>query len=248
MRVKDVRLAQREVERQRLAAGMDVHLVPARDRLRATLVVLQGALGMRAVVHGEHGDHERGPPGLRGDRFHELRRGARARRHDEDAFARFPQRTGEGFQFRIRSDGRGHRRAAPATVVGRERRGEACGTRVHRLAHDRFHFLQLFGPRLGAGGGLLAHDRGADSGMAGQHAHIRARPDPLERVQVLAKVSNSQRVPSSSALRSIPSTTERFFIIVSRSRAGTGRYRSRSCRGWPWSRRAIPTAKASGPR
>ena len=37
-----------------------------------------------------------------------------------------------------------------------------------------------------------------------------------------AKVSNSQRVPACSASRSMPSTTERFFTIVSRRAAGQG--------------------------
>ena len=44
VRIEKVGLAQREIERQRLAAGVDVHLVAARDRLRAALVVLQRAV------------------------------------------------------------------------------------------------------------------------------------------------------------------------------------------------------------
>ena len=62
VRIEDVGLAQREVERQRLAARMDVHLVAARQRRGAALVVLQRALGVRLAVHGEHRHHERGPP------------------------------------------------------------------------------------------------------------------------------------------------------------------------------------------
>src|SRR2546423_7042213 len=41
VRIEDVWLAQREIERKRLAASMDVQLVAARDRLGAALVVIE---------------------------------------------------------------------------------------------------------------------------------------------------------------------------------------------------------------
>src|SRR5688500_5193330 len=47
VRIEEVRLAQREVERQWLAARMDVHLVPACERGAATLVVLPRAMRVR---------------------------------------------------------------------------------------------------------------------------------------------------------------------------------------------------------
>ena len=41
------------------------------------------------------------------------------------------QLTGKPFQLLVRGDGRGHRLAGPAAVIGRERRGEADGAGLH---------------------------------------------------------------------------------------------------------------------
>src|SRR5581483_10633582 len=91
VRIKEIRLAQREVERERLAIRMDVHLVTTCERLRALLIHLGRTLGLRAVVHREDGDDKRRPPGGGSERLHELRRSARPGCHDEHAAPLFTE-------------------------------------------------------------------------------------------------------------------------------------------------------------
>ncbi len=81
-------LLQREVERQRLAVGVDVHLAPALDRLLAALEVLHRLPRRRLVVHRQHRHHEGRAAGLGDDVFEILRRRAGAGRDDEHAFPR----------------------------------------------------------------------------------------------------------------------------------------------------------------
>ena len=151
VRIEDIGLAQREIERQRLAARVDVDLVAAR-RLpaRSARTYCSARPGCGAVVHRKHRHHERRAPGLGGDRLHEFRRAARPRGHHEDSRA-LPQDADQGLQLVVRRDGRGHRLPAPAAVVGRERRGEAGRAGVHRLPHHRFHRREFVVRRLRAG-------------------------------------------------------------------------------------------------
>ncbi len=87
MRKEDIRIAQVEVERERLAVGVDVHLAPALDRLLAALEVLHRLPRRRLVVHRQHGHHESGASGLGDDVFEVFRRGAGAGGDDEHAFS-----------------------------------------------------------------------------------------------------------------------------------------------------------------
>ena len=118
VRVKQIGILQREVERQRLAAGMDTDLVAARTRLRATLVVAQRLVRVGRIVHREHGHHEGRPTAARRDRLHDFGRRARAGRHHVDAAPGGAELVDQREQLFVRGDGRRHRPSSPAAVVG----------------------------------------------------------------------------------------------------------------------------------
>ena len=82
-------------------------------------------------------------------------------------------------------DRRGHRHAAVAGVIGRVRSAEPYRSAVHRLGHQRLHPRELLRGRLGPFGRRLAHHRGADHGVAGEHRDVRARSDGAQRGHVL---------------------------------------------------------------
>jgi hypothetical protein len=72
-------------------------------------------------------------------------------------------------------------------VVRRERRREADRAGGHRAAHLRDHRGELGGRGLGAARGGLAHHRGADRRVAGEHRDVQRRPEPAQQRQVFGE-------------------------------------------------------------
>ncbi len=120
VRKHEVRIAQREIEGQRMRVGVDVNFVAASAGRRAAFVVAHRHVRRGVVVHGEHGHHERGTAGTCSKRFHEFRGSARSGRHHENAAFCFAQRLRQRAQLGFGCDSRRHRTTAESGVIGRK--------------------------------------------------------------------------------------------------------------------------------
>ena len=96
------------------------------------------------------------------------------------------------------------------------RRPEPDRAVVHRFRDQRLHLTELVRGGFGPFGRRLAHDRGADDGMTGEHRDVRAWGDARSAAMYSPNVSKSQRTPVRRASRSMPSTTDRLRRMRSR--------------------------------
>ena len=187
MREQQVRVLEREIEGQRLAAGLDVDLVAARQRRRAFLVIGQAAVRLGLVVHRKHGGDECRSPRRRRHALHEFRRRARPRGHHEDALAGFAKHCRHRADLVVARYGGRHGQPAVAAVVGGERGREADRACGHGGTHFGAQLLELRGGRLPVRGGGFAHHRGPDGGVLREYADVGIGPRATQQLHVFGE-------------------------------------------------------------
>ena len=186
MAVERIGVGHREVERQRLAGDLDVEPDAAANRGGAILEHLDRPGGLLLVVHRHTGALEKRPAVLGRHRLQLLRR-LHARGDLDHALAARPHGADQRVELRHRRDRRRHGHAAIARMIERIGGAEPDRAMGHGVGHHRLHPGQLLGRRVLALRGILAHHRGADGRMAGQHRHVGVGAAAAQHAHVFAE-------------------------------------------------------------
>ena len=216
---------------------------PGRVVLGHHLLVVRVALDRQQRRPGE------GPADLTLEREHLLVGEDAAREQGHHAAPGLRDRLQQGAQLgQVGHPGRDGP-AAVAVVGGRRARGEAGGPARHGLGHHGLHAADLV-----VGGRplvrLLAHDVEAHRGVPDVAAEVERGAAPRRRRRGTAGRSRTRpRAHRPRACRSsCPPRAAACAPAGPRRRDGWGRWRTRSCRRPPWSRRGRTKGSGRGPR